>query len=458
MRKIEVSPDDKGVPRIKLNGKEVMQVGPLDQGWWPDGLYTAPTDEALKYDLDVTQKLGFNMIRKHVKIEPQRWYHHADKMGFLVWQDMPNAHAFEAGDWQKQFEHELKEMIEEHYNSPSIIMWVPLNEGWGQDARKKPDGTLGKAPYDKAGTIALGDKVKSWDPTRLVNHASGWTDHGGGDVHDIHNYPGPAAPPIEKKRAIVLGEFGGLGLPVEGHLWQKDRNWGYQNMSSAEELTDRYVRLLGRLWQLHDESGLCAGVYTQTTDVEIEVNGLMTYDREVIKVDEKRTRDANLGKAPRVTTQPLIKTAAEEPAEWKYTFEKPPEDWNKQSFDDSSWKTGKSGFGTEGTPGAVVNTTWKTPDIWLRREIDIPADAVKDAEFIWHHDEAAQVYINGALATRSGQHTTGYVEQRMRPEGRAALKPGKNVIAVHCQQTTGGQYIDVGLIRLVEAKREGTKK
>lgn len=452
MRKVEISPDEKGVPRINLNGKPIMQVGPLDQGFWPDGIYTAPTEAAMKYDLEVTKKLGFNMIRKHVKVEPQRWYYLADTMGFLVWQDMPNVSAGEAGEWQKQFEKEMEQLVAQHLNSPSIIMWVPLNEGWGQDARKRDDGTVGAAPYDKAGTIALADKVKKWDPTRLVNNASGWTDAGGGDVHDIHNYPGPAAPPIEKKRAIVLGEFGGLGLPVEGHLWQGEKNWGYQNMTSNQELTDRYVRLLGRLWQLHDDSGLCAGVYTQTTDVEGEVNGLMTYDREVIKMDESRVRDANLGKGPRVEVVPLIKTAQDEPAEWKYTTTNPGEGWEKPGFDDSSWKKGKSGFGTDGTPGGVVNTTWNTPEIYLRREIDIPAEAVADAEFIWHHDEAGAIFINGVRAARSGQHTTGYVEQRMSKEGRAALKPGKNLIAVRCNQTTGGQYIDVGMIRLVEKK------
>ncbi len=454
MRKIEVSPDDKGVPRIKLNGKALMQVGPLDQGWWPDGLYTAPTDEALKYDLDMTKKLGFNMVRKHVKIEPQRWYHHADKLGLLVWQDMPNAHPYEAGEWQKQFETELKAMVDQHINSPAIIMWVPLNEGWGQDARKKPDGTYGKPPYDKDGTIALGDMVKGWDPTRLVNQASGWSDHGGGDVNDIHNYPGPAAPPIEKNRAIVLGEFGGLGLPIEGHLWQDKANWGYQTMQSKEDLTDKYERLLGRLWQLSEDSGLCAGVYTQTTDVETEVNGFMTYDREVLKMDEQRMREANLGTGPRIDIITFVETAQEEPVDWKYTTEKPAEGWMKPEFDDSSWKTGKSGFGTEGTPGAVVNTKWDTDDIWLRREIDIPADVLKDVNFMWHHDDAAQVYVNGTLAARGGQHTASYVEQPMREEGRKALKPGKNVIAVHCKQTTGGQYIDVGLIRLVEKSKK----
>jgi hypothetical protein len=454
MRKIEISPDEKGIPRIKLNGKEIMQVGPLDQGFWPDGIYTAPTEAAMKYDLEVTKKLGFNMIRKHVKVEPQRWYHLADTMGFLVWQDMPNVSAGEAGEWQKQFEHELEQLVAQHINSPSIIMWVPLNEGWGQDAKKKDDGSVGAAPYDKAGTVALAEKVKKWDPTRLVNNASGWTDAGGGDVHDIHNYPGPAAPPIEKQRAIVLGEFGGLGLPVEGHLWQTDKNWGYQNMTSKVELTDRYVRLLGRLWQMHDDAGLCAGVYTQTTDVEGEVNGLMTYDREVIKMDESRVRDANTGKGPRVQVVPLVKTAQDEPGEWKYMTANPGEGWEKPEFDDSSWKKGKAGFGTPGTPESVVNTTWDTPEIYLRREIDIPADAVKDCEFIWHHDEAGAIFINGVRAARSGQHTTGYVEQRMNKEGRDALKPGKNLIAVRCNQTTGGQYIDVGMIRLVEKKSQ----
>jgi hypothetical protein len=223
-------------------------------------------------------------------------------------------------------------------------------------------------------------------------------------------------------------------------------------MTSKQELTDRYVRLLGRLWQLHDDGGLCAGVYTQTTDVEGEVNGLMTYDREVIKMDESRVRDANLGKGPRVEVVPLIKTAQDAPAEWKYTTTNPGEGWEKPGFDDSSWKKGKSGFGTDGTPEAVVNTNWNTPEIYLRREIDIPADAVADAEFVWHHDEAGVIFINGVRAARSGQHTTGYVEQRMSKEGRAALKPGRNLIAVRCNQTTGGQYIDVGMIRLVEKK------
>ena len=442
IRKIEVSPDEKGIPRIKLNGKEIMQVGPLDQGFWPDGIYTAPTEEAMKYDIEVTKKLGFNMIRKHVKVEPQRWYYWADKMGMLVWQDMPSPLAKTPGDWQKQFESEMKQLIEQHRNSPAIIMWVPFNEGWGQDG-----------PYGKEGTKRIADWVKGLDPTRLVNNASGWTDAGAGDVHDIHTYPGPAAPPIEKQRAIVLGEFGGLGLPTEGHMWEK-KNWGYQNMESNKELTDKYVRLLGRLWQLHDENGLCAGIYTQTTDVESEANGFMTYDREVIKLDENRVREANLGNGPRLDIAIVIKTAKEEPADWKYTFAKPADGWEKSGFDDSSWKTGKSGFGTEGTPGAVIGTKWDTPDIYLRREIDLPEDALKDLDILWHHDDGVQLYVNGVLAARTGQYTSDYTEHRMNDQARKALKPGKNTIAVHCHQNGGGQYIDVGFVKLTEVKRK----
>jgi beta-galactosidase/beta-glucuronidase len=281
MRKIEVSHS-----RILLNGKPIMQIGPLDQGFWPDGIYTAPTDEAVKYDLETIKKLGFNMLRKHVKVEPQRFYYWCDKLGILVWQDMPSAFDLKSPDARTQFETELQAMIEQHRNSPCIVTWVPFNEGWGQNG------------YDKSETKRIADWVKKLDPTRLVNNASGWTDAGAGDMHDIHAYPGPATTKPDEKRAIVLGEFGGLGLGVDGHTWSK-RRWGYREMESREQLTDRYVQLLGKLWQLRDETGLDAGIYTQITDVETECNGLLTYDREILKVDAEKVRAANLGQAPR---------------------------------------------------------------------------------------------------------------------------------------------------------------
>ena len=199
---------------------------------------------------------------------------------------------------------------------------------------------------------------------------------------------------------------------------------------------------------MSEDNGLCAGIYTQTTDVETECNGLITYDREVLKVDTDRVRAANQGKGPRVTVMPLIPTAQEQPATWKYTLDKPPDGWEKPTFDDSKWQSGQSGFGTTGTPGATIGTTWNTPNIWLRREFDIPADAVNDAELTVHHDEDCEIYINGIRAARMRGFTTDYVEQQLRGESRAALKPGKNIVAAHCNQTTGGQYFDLGFVKV----------
>jgi len=285
MRKIHVGKDQAGINRLMLNNKPLFQFGPLDQGFWPDGLYTAPSDEALKYDLEVTKQLGFNMARKHVKIEPDRWYYHCDKMGILVWQDMPSGDKYigtkdpdiiRTKASADQFEYELKEMVDQFYNHPSIVMWVPFNEGWGQ--------------YD---TPRITQLVKEWDPTRLVNNTSGWADRKVGDVMDIHAYPGPGAPALEENRAGVLGEYGGLGYPIEGHLWKKDGNWGYVSYANAEELAESYIALIDKMHPLSGRNGLSAAVYTQTTDVEIEVNGLMTYDREIIKMDVETIAAAN---------------------------------------------------------------------------------------------------------------------------------------------------------------------
>ena len=284
MRKISLGRDDSGVTRIFLNNEPLFMFGLLDQGFWPDGLYTAPTDEAIRYDIEVTKQLGFNMARKHVKVEPARWYYWCDKMGLLVWQDMPSGDRYigrrdpdlvRSDESARQFELELKRIIEGLGNHPSVVMWVAFNEGWGQ--------------YDTKGIVEL---IRRYDSTRLVNNASGWADRGVGDVHDIHSYPGPAAPPNELNRAVVLGEFGGLGLPVKGHTWQDEKNWGYRNFKTNQELTDAYLGLLRNLQPLI-EAGLSAAVYTQTTDVEIEVNGLMTYDRAMVKMDAKRIADAN---------------------------------------------------------------------------------------------------------------------------------------------------------------------
>ncbi len=428
MRKIALGKDENGVTRLMLNGKFVFQVGPLDQGFWPDGIYTAPTDAALRWDVAETRRLGFNCTRKHVKVEPDRWYYWCDKLGLLVWQDMP-AGDNKTDEDKKQFEVELRRLIEGRRDHPAIIMWVVYNEGWGQ--------------YD---TERLTKWVKEMDPRRLVNNASGWSDTKCGDVIDMHNYPGPGAPQPEEQRAAVLGEFGGLGLAVDGHTWSK-QTWGYKGTQSIEDLTRTYEKLLAKAWVLKDKAGLSACIYTQITDVETECNGLLTYDREVNKVIAERAAAVNSGKlSPEHVIKELVPTAQLEGIPWRFTLDKPADDWVKPGFDDAAWKEGPGGFGTEGTPGAVVRTEWKTADIWLRRTFDWPGDKKAKPELLVHHDEDAEVYINGVLAGKADGFISDYEELAMTPEGLAALKPGKNILAVHCHQTVGGQYIDVGII------------
>ena len=257
----------------------MFQYGPLDQGFWPDGIYTAPTDDALKYDIEVEKKLGFNMIRKHVKVEPKRWYYWCDKMGMLVWQDMPSSDKHIKKDEidfirdaQSAYEYrkELKEMINEHFNSPSIVTWVPFNEGWGQFE-----------------TVDITTLVRQTDNTRLISSTSGWADRKAGDMNDIHVYPGPAMPELETARAAVLGEFGGQALIIKDHLWQSDFSLAPGHIRTSQtlkELDSVYSGLITQLIELK-KKGLAAAVYTQTTDVETEVNGMMTYDRKIIKLD-----------------------------------------------------------------------------------------------------------------------------------------------------------------------------
>lgn len=294
MRKISLGRDTKGVMRILLNNKFVFQYGPLDQGWWPDGLYTAPTDEALRFDIEKLKAMGFNMIRKHIKVEPARWYYYCDQLGMLVWQDMPSGDL--GNRWEPRpgvfglatdkdrtpesegyYRKEWNSIIEALYNFPSIVVWIPFNEAWGQFKTKE---------------------ITQWtmkkDPSRLVNSASGGNFYPVGHIVDLHNYPEPAMPDpllFGKDRAVVLGEFGGLGLPVEGHLWRQKDNWGYQSFKNQDDLLHKYTSFTDRLAKLIP-FGLSAAVYTQTTDVEGEINGLMTYDRQVIKMPEAKLFEA----------------------------------------------------------------------------------------------------------------------------------------------------------------------
>ncbi|MEI7903469.1 MAG: sugar-binding domain-containing protein, partial [bacterium] len=384
MRKISVMKDENGVNRLALNNQVLFQYGPLDQGFWPDGLYTAPTDGALRYDVEAMKKLGCNMMRKHVKVEPDRLYYWADKLGLLIWQDMPAGGNPE--NLRVNFERELNEMIDTLENHPSIIMWVVFNEGWGQ--------------YD---TPRLTQMVKQRDPSRIVNNASGWTDMKCGDVMDMHNYPGPGMPAIEPARVAVLGEFGGLGRPVKDHLWKDEGSWGYVSFKTPAEATDAYVGLLTRMRPLIGK-GLSAAVYTQTSDVEVEVNGMMTYDREQIKFDETRAAEAAaLLYQPQVAPKVLV-PCAEQGVKilWRYTTEKPDGEWQADGFDDSSWKEGPAAFGTISS-----TTSWKTPDIWIRRSFELQAVPAGLSLNIFD-DEDAEIFINGKLAATLTGFNTSY--------------------------------------------------
>lgn len=448
MRSIGMGLDQDGYQRLLLNGKPIFMFGPLDQGWWPDGLYTAPTDDALRYDVAMTRAMGFNMARKHVKVEPARWYYWADKLGLLVWQDMPSfgqagadhfispnaaQDAPVSAETRAQFRAEFGAMIQSLRNHPSIVVWVPFNEGWGQ--------------HDTNEVLAW---VNQLDPSRLVDGPSGWQDRGFGHLKDMHQYPGPGMFPPMTDRVSVLGEFGGLGLPVPGHLWQSDRNWGYRNMADREQLLSDYARLVSDLHVLIGQ-GLAAAVYTQTTDVEGEVNGLMTYDRAVVKIDPQRLAAINRTVyAPPPVLRTVLPTSQHEAQQWRYTFRAPAEGWTAPDFDDSDWALGAAGFGTTMTPGSIVRTEWSNSDIWIRREFGLTArEAEGDGLMLSiHHDEDAEVYLNGRLVANLNGYTTGYRHVKLDARGAGALKAGRNTIAVHCRQTGGGQYIDVGLVRL----------
>lgn len=296
MRKFSVAEDKQGNRRLCLNNQPLFHNGLLDQGYWPDGLYTAPTDEALQYDIEMAKKLGFNMIRKHIKVEPARWYYHCDRLGMIVWQDMINGggkhrlfhhvirpmiapgmrvddRRYRAAGRQEQanrdnFKKELQEMIDSLYNHPSIGMWVLFNEGWGQ--------------FDAAEICAWAQR---YDSSRYIDHASGWYDQGAGDVKSIHTYFFKLKMPPPDRRAVIISEYGGYSYPERGHLWREGRQFGYKKFASREELTAAYLALIRDQLKPLIARGLSGAVYTQLTDVETETNGFLTYDRKVVKVD-----------------------------------------------------------------------------------------------------------------------------------------------------------------------------
>lgn len=451
MRKIAIGRDDKGNTRLLLNGKPVLLPGALDQGYWPDGIYTAPTDEALRFDIEAAKKLGLVAVRKHVKTEPERWYYWTDKLGLLVLQDMPSGNQGDpftdlprSPEAAAQCEREMRTLIRQLANHPSIFAWAIFNEGWGQ--------------HD---TLRYARWAKELDPSRLVDEASGFPWHGGGDILDGHGGVPPKAP----DRISITSENGGYGLAVPGHCWSATTWSGCTydpktagDTSGAVEvllgklpplddasgawMTRRVRGLFRALWANTDTTGQTGDFYCQLVDVETECNGLLSYDRAVYKVNADAVRAACRGETLAKNTVDLVPCVLTKPTTWRYTTTKPADAWADAAFDDAAWKEGESGFG-EGITG--VRTRWSGPDIWLRKEFTLSAKPASPILRLFH-DEDVEVYINGVLACRSGGFLTAYDDFDLAPKAVEAFKTGKNVIAVHCLQTAGGQFIDVGLL------------
>jgi hypothetical protein len=449
MRKISAMQVN-GYPRMCLNNKPLFHMGPLDQGFWPDGIYTAPTDEALRFDIEQTKAYGFNMTRKHIKVEPYRWYYWCDKLGLMVWQDMPSMNSYIGGGHpvppreDAAYLHELEVMIKTHWNSPSIVSWVTFNEYQGS--------------HDEASIV---NSVKSWDDSRPVNVNSGCGQEYGDintDIRDYHNYPAPVCPPKNTRNTqiLVCGEYGGIGYYENGHIWQEGNP--YESVTSYRELLEKYTLYGEMLIDFKNSKGLSAAVYTEITDVEMELNGLMTYDRKVFKGDIAGFAAVNRRIISEIRRYDEIAVTSEERRQmWKYTTVKPADGWKEAGFDDKAWSNGNGGFGNDNPPNSVIGTTWRTSDIWLRRTFSLPVGALDTGTLMLkvYYDEDCEVYINGVQAFTATGYITSYRFFALPEAARQALvEGGENTIAVHCHQTTGGQYIDAGIYRMTNPESE----
>lgn len=468
MRKFEMKKDEKGILRFYFNNRMRFIIGTLDQGWWPDGLLTPPSEEAMAFDILELKKMGFDMMRKHIKVEPRRYYSLCDRLGILVLQDMPSGGG--GNDRRYGFyRRELKEMMDHLQKVPSIVMWVPYNEGWGQPGEFLTHATL--------------MWTQRYDPTRLVDGPSGWRDYEGGDLGwragqrggsdhrplgeeeaahavDKHDYgTRPRMFPVNPRRASFLGEFGGIGCRVADHLWTTNA-WGYGgtgNDADRAAVQEKFVALMEHVGSLA-RRGLAGSVYTQTTDVEAEINGLITYDRKVVKFDpaalaavhDRVRAKAAQGLVPTVTKEVFPKRDPD-PRAWAYTFDAPAADWFKPAFDDAAWKRSAGGFGGSGIEkahaAAKVATPWTTKTLWARRHFAWDGSAkVFEAVLDLFHDEDVEVYLNGERIFDARGYTTDYVPYGVSAEvfGKAVRK-GDNVLAVKVVQTVGGQFFDLGL-------------
>lgn len=425
MRKISTETDENGFVKLYLNNKELFHWGVLDQGWWPDGLLTPPTDEAMKYDMVMLKEMGFNMIRKHIKVEPDRFYYHADTLGLLVWQDMPSGFlsihhpeqhvAHDATeDWDRpkasadQFKKEWKSIIDSKKFFPSVVVWVPFNEGWGQFE-----------------TEEVVNWTMAYDPSRIVDGTSGWTDRGVGHMFDAHQYPGPGIEPSaqNKNRAIVLGEFGGLGYLIEGHLWDTQRkNWGYRTYRTQEELLNNYSRLIFNVYAERSR-GLAAAIYTQTSDVEAEVNGITTYNREVVKIPIEYAR---------VLHSPLYLNY--KPANFlvKDSELAPARKWFSRSMPNYSWHGNLTPDDFECIEGTIE--VIKDDSIWTRVNFEVEDLSNGLAMKVYAVGDVV-LYLNGQKVVTRNFRTKRHYDDWNISDYKHLLHEGTNVISMELQAT-----------------------
>ncbi len=446
MRKIEVKKVD-GFPRIFLNGEQIFQLGPLDQGFWPDGLHTPPSEEAMLFDIKTMKDLGFNMVRKHIKVEPDRWYYLCDREGLLVLQDLPSGNVVKGYEdvAKANFKDEAVRIIKAIKNHPSIVHWVVFNEGWGQ--------------FDTPEVTALvQSNVNRLSPSRygkasLICNASGWTDHELGDIIDTHSYPHPSCP-THASRASVCGEYGGITLKEPGHIWPGG-DFQYTVVETKSDFTDYFNMLCDELKDLY-YMGLNAGVYTQIADVEIEKNGFLTYDRKVLKTDNPAKIRAKIQEVldmPRsdMKVTPILSTSGTHRYRWRYSMSNDvPRHWQEPGFDDSSWPLGEAAFGANvGSSQNLVGTNWNTNNIVMRRWFkigDLSPEAIAAMRFVTFHDEDIEIYINGVWAAQRSGFTGGYVPVDISDQAKAAIRPGEwNLIAIRGKQSSGGQIMDLGI-------------
>jgi len=478
MRSLSIGKNEAGMTRMLLNGKPIPLAGVLDHGYWPDGIYTAPTDDALKYDLEIIKRCGMNATRKHVKTESERWYYWCDKLGVLVFQDMPtgnegNPHTDlpNSPEASMQCELEKRTLIRQLFNHPSIVCWIPFNEGWGQ--------------HD---TLRYARWIKAEDPSRFVNEASGFPWHGTGDVLDCHggigaegmNHPG---------KFCIVSECGGVGIGVPKNEWNPEKSWAYfiynpetgggtdglipggksKPLPPLDEeskfwATRQVQSIFKGLHDNFDKAGCNGFFYCQIVDVETECNGLVSYDRVIWKVDPDEVAKACRGELIELPPSARSKRMAEmtkehlpvsrvKQTDWRFTTKNPDERfttelsgkmWYEPDFDDSEWQTGKSGFGTPSGDDSRVGTEWTTSDIWIRKSFEL-TDIPKEPVFRIFHDEDFEIYVNGIPACQGTGFVVEYHDFKVPEKVLNSLKTGKNEIAVHCRQTTGGQFIDVGI-------------